>query len=262
ETLILKRYSRPHEPMDYGGPIAKQLGMRTVEHDRWQYLELGDFPEAEFLASCPPGLETNWAPCEPDVEQRIVFTGYGGTLWDRIVNLGAHFPRTDISGVSLGEFRLRTGFVHLPVAFIGATSRMSIRRISTSPEMALWSINESYDRPIARRIVEEAGVDRHLFGQEKRGSVVQFSIPGVAEGEELVAPRSVGSLNGPLTEQSREDFIRYFIDYIAEGGKTEPSLNRQRGLLMCWGVDKIRHRYEAARKIPSTTADARVLVHS
>jgi hypothetical protein len=33
--------------------------------------------------------------------------------------------------------------------------------------MIPWRLNNSYDRPIPRRIAEEAGVPRHLFGQKK-----------------------------------------------------------------------------------------------
>jgi len=35
--------------------------------------------------------------------------------------------------------------------------------------MDLWSVGGGYDRPIARRIAEEAGIPRHLFGQIKKG---------------------------------------------------------------------------------------------
>jgi hypothetical protein len=32
-----------------------------------------------------------------------------------------------------------------------------------------WSLGAGYDKPIARRLAEEAGVPRHLFGQAKKG---------------------------------------------------------------------------------------------
>lgn len=39
--------------------------------------------------------------------------------------------------------------------------------------MAPWKVgNIGYDRPIPRRIAEEKGVDRHLFGQSKKASTV------------------------------------------------------------------------------------------
>jgi hypothetical protein len=46
-------------------------------------------------------------------------------------------------------------------------------------------MRNSYDRPIARRIAEEAGVPRHLFGQSKMGSVVLFSDPSIPYGKAL-----------------------------------------------------------------------------
>ncbi|MBW2738437.1 MAG: hypothetical protein JRE64_06200 [Deltaproteobacteria bacterium] len=56
----------------------------------------------------------------------------------------------------------------MPVAFLGCTSHLSIHRISNSEEMMPWSTGKSYDRPIPRRLVEESGVDRNLFGTKKR----------------------------------------------------------------------------------------------
>jgi hypothetical protein len=65
------------------------------------------------------------------------------------------------------DFRLRVGFIHLPAAACGALHRPAIQRITFSKEMKSWSLGGNYDRPIARRIVEEAGVPRELFGQHK-----------------------------------------------------------------------------------------------
>jgi hypothetical protein len=74
------------------------------------------------------------------------------------------------------EFRLRTGFVHLPPAFYGWRHHNDLIRISRSPELAPWSLGTSYDRPIARRLVEEAGVPRELFGMKKRAVSVTIGI--------------------------------------------------------------------------------------
>ncbi len=41
--------------------------------------------------------------------------------------------------------------------------------ITRSEEMGPWTLGVSYDRPIARRLAEEAGVSRALFGQRKMG---------------------------------------------------------------------------------------------
>jgi len=66
------------------------------------------------------------------------------------------------------EMRLRTNFVHLPPAYFGAGRADRLLAISKSEEMAPWTLWNEYDRPIARRMIEEAGVPRELFGQTKK----------------------------------------------------------------------------------------------
>jgi len=65
-------------------------------------------------------------------------------------------------------------------------------------------LGNSYDRPIPRRIAEEAGVPRDLFGQTKVGSVVLFPSPSLPYGREL-----------------REKFLEYLVN---EGIMTRWSL--------------------------------------
>ena len=48
-----------------------------------------------------------------------------------------------------------------------------------------WRLRNGYDRPIPRRIAEEAGVPRLAFGQSKMGSVVLFSKPSIPHGTAL-----------------------------------------------------------------------------
>jgi hypothetical protein len=52
---------------------------------------------------------------------------------------------------------------------IAAIHAPIIHAWNRSPELAPWSIGGDYDKPIARRIAEEAGLPRHLFGQVKKG---------------------------------------------------------------------------------------------
>jgi hypothetical protein len=99
--------------------------------------------------------------------------------------LDATMRRLDVGGHGLGEARLTAGFIHLPLPFIGARRKEDIVTITESPEMDPWRLRNTYDRPIARRISEEAGVPRHIFGQLKMGSVVIFHRPAVPYGKEL-----------------------------------------------------------------------------
>ena len=63
----------------------------------------------------------------------------------------------------------------MPIPFIGALRKPEIIAISRSAEMVSYSVGGIYDRPLARRLLEEAGVPRHLFGQRKRAMALVFS---------------------------------------------------------------------------------------
>jgi len=62
--------------------------------------------------------------------------------------------------------------VLLPLAFFGWQHHTGIIRLSRSDEMRKWSIGGSYDRPIPRRIAEEAGIPRTWFGTKKMAVTV------------------------------------------------------------------------------------------
>ena len=95
----------------------------------------------------------------------------------------------------MAEFRLVVGFIHVPFPFLGARRMSDILRITESSEMDPWRLGNLYDRPIARRIAEKAGVPRQLFGQSKKGSVVIFSMPSI-----------------PYSKALRQEFFDYLAD--------------------------------------------------
>jgi hypothetical protein len=191
---------------DSGQEIAKVLGMRVKEFDRMEYANKCAAPEAEFLASGPEGNDVIMLAWEKDLKQRIVFTGFhGDKIWDvNNAKVSRYIVRGDVSGTSLGEFRLRVGFIHLPLPFLGCASHPSIHRISRSEEMKAWCLGGDYDRPIPRRICEEAGIDRCLFGQKKKRVAISALTLTVA-GEQK--PRE-GSLN---------DFMMFYRRHRSHG---------------------------------------------
>jgi hypothetical protein len=73
--------------------------------------------------------------------------------------------------------RLKSGFIHVPVPFIMATQTTAIDRITGSTEMKPWVLGTTYDRPIPRRIAEQAGVDRKSFGQYKKAVFRKSVLP-------------------------------------------------------------------------------------
>jgi hypothetical protein len=176
---------------DCGTLIAKMLGLSVREFGRLDYRQDINFPEIRNS-----GGPSEFLSFGDHLRGTLLFTGFNGDMvWNKNPqSVSSTFVRTDASGVSLTEYRLDTGFAHLPVPFIGADSHPSICAISNSNEMAQWSLGSSYDRPIARRIVEEAGIGRQLFGQKKRAAGVVVTSEGLA---------------ATLSEQSLRDFDRF-----------------------------------------------------
>src|SRR5690606_38494472 len=67
----------------------------------------------------------------------------------------------------------------LAVPYLGARRREDLYRITHSDELGPWRLNVPYDRPLPRRIAEERGVPREMFGQKKLASVINFPLPSV-----------------------------------------------------------------------------------
>lgn len=102
----------------------------------------------------------------------VVFSGnHGDTVWDANTperHLADHIRRGCLTGLNQTEIRLKAGYVTVPVPMIWAQDILKIREITLSPEMAPWRLGNDYDRPIPRRLLEEAGVPREMFGFEKK----------------------------------------------------------------------------------------------
>lgn len=188
-------------PSDGGAHIAAALGLAAREYDRIGFLKLSRIVEAEFCA-CPAGTGTPIAGMEEELEATLLVDGsFGDAIWHK--DPREHPPelrrlRRDlwmtITGTACSdrEFRLRVGYLGLPVPCIGARHDQRIQQISVSEEMKPWSIGGEYDRPIPRRIGEEAGVPREWFGQVKVGGLYyHFYKYG-------------------LTPNGREDFAKFY----------------------------------------------------
>jgi hypothetical protein len=144
-----------------------------------------------------------------------VWTGDPATI---LPDLRQH-TMAGLGGTSATEFRLRVGFLGFPPLFTGAQHIAAIHAIGASPAMQPWSLGTSYDRPIARRILEEAGVPSELFGQKKN--------PGGGS-RPLFSPDH-------LSEASRDDFLRFCVD-------GEPSLLARRRALLLRALYRLNRR--------------------
>ena len=171
-VTFLKSVSDDGYVDDSGTAIAGYLGLQTTEYERLDFNKLSGLPTAEFYLN-PFGVTEALAVMQDQFAGSLLMTGiFGDYVWSTDRQSGLPLlqePNTDFlnPAISWAEFRLRVGFIHLPAPACGAIHRPAIQRITQSREMTPWSLGGSYDRPIARRIVEEAGVPRELFGQHK-----------------------------------------------------------------------------------------------
>jgi len=160
---------------DSGHEIANRLGLRVtvVPRDAWRGTALAEVP---FLAADAKGEDVYFTSAGSTLSGAVLLTGYhGDKAWGTTTtSLGPDLVRGDQSGLSLTEYRLRVGFLHCPVPFMGIRQIADIHRLSRSAELSRWDVGGDYTRPICRRIVEEAGVPRQLFGIEKKASSVLF----------------------------------------------------------------------------------------
>jgi hypothetical protein len=161
---------------DSGAESLRALGMEVTERDRLDLRKIPGHPKAEFFFRPLASTDASMAVMEDKLSGGLFFSGrHAERYWGPTTRCKRrHFREVDdvnLSGNAYGEFRARVGFVHFPATYIGALHGPALYRITHSTEMRPWKLGTGYyDRPIARRIAEEAGVPRELFGHIKRGS--------------------------------------------------------------------------------------------
>jgi len=171
------------QPSDDGTSICAALGLQPTPIDRLSFNnELSN--EHYYWASLDNNQDLNLNAIH-EQETAAPFLLLTGFFGDVIYGVKAKEPidsdlqRTDQSGLGLGELRIHRGFVQAAIPYIGARQRSDLFRITHSDDMAPWRLNNNYDRPIPRRIAEEAGVPREMFGQTKLASIVHLPSPNV-----------------------------------------------------------------------------------
>lgn len=194
ELCFTCRRSNSHIPswlsrnaaLDDGKPIADLLGLRTVyldtdrahmSEDELYFLAPGCAPTSTVLHSLARHLDQR-----SPMTAAIVFTGFqGDEVWDtnayERVYQDDGVVRGDPGALMLSEIRLKCGMINVAVPSLFARSISDLARITNSREMAPWRMDTEYDRPIARRIVESAGVPRALFGVRKKAVVERPTYP-------------------------------------------------------------------------------------
>ena len=170
-TALSFKESRPGVEDD-GSAIAKALGVEIKLVDRLGWHKNGVW-EPPFLCADGQGKEIMLSAAPALLRRRVLVTGNGGDyVWDMNPgSLSTELAHDEYAGLSVTEFRLQGSFIHFPLPYMGMSQVADIYRISRSREMKQWDIGGTYSRPICRRVLEERGVPRGIFGRDKTGGL-------------------------------------------------------------------------------------------
>ncbi len=247
--------------VDSGEATAERLGMAIEKFDRLSYLDRADLPEAEFLATGMTGEDVVMIAAERSIAGSILLTGSEAyRLKGNPYRPGLY--RGDLSSCSLTELRLRTDFIHLPLLFFGASEQPSLIEIIDSAEMRPFSVPGLYDKPIQRRIAENAGIPRGTFATIKRRSSASIHREGLVAMSEASAAsvRDFAARHGGSLDHRRRFTIKRRHRLVLRSARrlrldrfTSGLAARRRSLihfepdfgslLFRWAVETLRPRY-------------------
>lgn len=152
---------------DSGETVARYLGLSCRCYARNQEA----YPYEESIWTMGHCGDLNLTVFDYPVPLCLLFTGFYGSIWDRAKHdLSQPLVRHDASGSGFTEFRLRMGVFNCPVPFWGIQRAEEVQALSFAAEMAPWTLHDTYDRPVPRRVLEEAGVPRGTFAVRKNAS--------------------------------------------------------------------------------------------
>jgi hypothetical protein len=150
---------------DSGEEVARQLGLDCTVYPRGGRAST---EELFFWAGLGHPQDEHFSIFDYPEPVCMLFTGqFGGSVWSIDSHFHTPFDRPDWSGLGFAEYRLQASVVHCPVPFIGAQHARDVLEIGTSEAMEPWRLHGDYDRPVPRRLLEEAGVRRESFGMRK-----------------------------------------------------------------------------------------------
>jgi hypothetical protein len=209
------------DPQDSGAVVAASLGLRCNSYDRSRTT----FPlEDAAWASVGNVGDINLSLFDYPEPLCLLFTGFmGDVLWDKSTVQPEHLHRKDTSGARFSEARLQQGLFLCSPAFWGCVREEQILALAHEPEMQPWSVGGDYDRPLPRRLLEEAGVRRGTFARGKRAASYN---------------RRYGR---PLSPELREDFAAF----LAKRGMRPGSPLGEMAAYVLDGID-----YYVLRKLP------------
>ncbi len=206
---VVQRLMHTDLSNDDGSEIAWRLGAEPrhldldetkipAELEAWCWASTQSSPELLFHSMLSEA-DTHDVPT-------ILFSGHGGdAMWEyglAELTQSGQLIRGSPSGAALIEARVRYGVIDCSPALLFGRSLPSLYKVTRSAELAPWRLDNGYDRPICRRILEERGVPRDAFGWGKKAVAEDVESPQGAELRKLFFEQSGWS---PLTEEIYRD---------------------------------------------------------
>jgi hypothetical protein len=166
------------------------------------------------------------------------------------------FVRPDVGSLGFCELRLARGVWQCTVPFWGVRHLHQLKQISMSDEMEPWRLGNSYDKPIARRLIEDAGAPRKSFGQIKKNVSLPdpFLWPRSSEAEASFR-RYVLERRGSAPRRWQTKLIRKCatVENLLYSNLLYPLGLRKRyrpwktlestAAIYCWANEELRSRY-------------------
>jgi len=237
---------------DSGLHISKKLGLscQILKHDKKKYRQ-----ELSVWASTGSDGGRNLTLFDYPKPLCLFFSGgYGDVVWDINHPLLSE-PRGGVNEM-LCEFRLIEGLFITVVPWWGIRKAQEIQKINQLKEMVPWSLGTDYDRPVARRIIEEAGISRGHFAIRKKNTASNnpYWWPSTKEAHD--------KFNQYLIEHGMKPSSRFkvkflsifyvfiklinsnFLKFLSEEKKWRPWLKSQeRHMFFVWANHTLRDEY-------------------
>lgn len=189
EAVVVE--SKKRERNDSGIDVVSELGYPKIyEKDEIEYRQAELDPL--FLASAELGTSIFFATAAKEISGKLLISGrHGDKPWTKDETPDPELRNLSYPDNAKLEFRLVFGYLVYAPAFLAVQDLTDIIKISNSPELAKWSIGGHYDRPIPRRIAEDAGVSRSSFGLIKDGGAASsLRFGGLGYLKKIMSPES------------------------------------------------------------------------
>ena len=261
-------------PDDDGTEIAKALGYKTINGVKSKEHKKNDkYLEAEALASGESGA--TFIAFEDLFKDKLLIIGSrGDSVYERLhenenndldFHSGNHLSQASLT---IYENMLKNNSITLSIPLIGGDRWTDLKHISNANEMKDFSICDYYDRPIARRLLEESGVSRKMFGNRKFGAGISYSLDTLSRIRQKMSSKSFASLNEYKKSfpkhcisdlgykvkfywVNRSVYINYLCNrmHIKCCVKNSEEMagmmaNPHSTMMLCWGIDMMKERYK------------------